>query len=390
MTRKEKGAYFTAIWPRYQRANRSEKKQILDEFCANTCHNRKYAIGLLNAPLHRSKKSKKPGRRSKYCTPSFFEVLLCIWKTSDFMCSSRLKPVISDWLPYYESQYGCVDDETKSLLHMVSSATLNRILKPQRIRNAKGFCGTKPGSMLRTQIPIRTDNWDITAPGFMEADTVAHCGNSLAGDFVWSLTMTDIHSAWTECRAVWNKGAEGVVKQVHDIERNLPFKLLGFDCDNGSEFLNYHLVRYFSNRETPVGVTRSRPYKKNDNAHVEQKNWTHPRHLLGYDRIGNPDLVELINDLYANEFSLYQNYFCPSMKLVSKTKINSKYKRTYDDPKTPYERLMASDKISGETKNMLLDIKKSVNPFKLKKTIERKLKIIFKEIKVTSNVRKRI
>ena len=386
----DRRAYLKAIWVRYNSAPRTAKKPILDEFCAVCGYNRKYAIVLLNKPLLRVSRKGKPGRRSKYADQRFLEVLGRIWTASDFMCSRRLKAIIPEWLPHYEQAYKPVDEKTKSLLLTISAATLDRVLKPLRLRRGKGRSGTKPGTLLRTQIPIRTSNWDIDSPGFMEADTVAHCGNSLAGDFVWSLTMTDIYTGWTECRAVWNKAAPGVVKQVHDIERNLPFKLRGFDCDNGSEFLNHHLVRYFSGRRVPVSFTRSRPYKKNDNAHVEQKNWTHPRHLLGYDRLDNPALLDLINDLYANEWSLYQNYFCPSMKLTSKTKINSKYKKTYDKPTTPYQRLIASGKTIPGLQSLLIDTHQNLNPFKLKKAIEKKLNIIFKGITVTSNVRLRV
>ena len=306
------------------------------------------------------------------------------------MCSSQLKTVIPMWLPYYEQEYKPIDDETRLLLLSVSPATLDRILSPVRARHRKGLCGTKPGTLLRNQIPIRTDNWDIGSPGYMEADTVAHCGSMLEGDFVWSLTMTDIYTGWTECRAVWNKGADNVVAQIHDIERNLPFRLLGFDCDNGSEFLNYHLVRYFTDRRAPVCMTRSRPYKKNDNAHVEQKNWTHPRHLLGYDRICEPSITPAINDLYANEWSLYQNHFCPSVKIISKTRINCKYKKTHDKPATPYQRLIASETLSDETKIMLDNLHNSINPFILKRIIENKLKHIFKYITVNSNLRRRV
>jgi len=376
----DRRSYLLTVRPRYLKAGRAEKVQILNEFCAVCGYHRKYATNLMNKPVRVTKKG-KPGRKSKYRGQRFSEVLQRIWHVSDFMCSRRLKAIIPEWLPSYEEEYKPVDGETKALLLTVSTSTLDRILKPLRGRLGRGLYGTKPGTLLKTQIPIRTDNWDITVPGFMEADTVAHCGSSLAGDFVWSLTMTDIHTGWTECRAVWNKAAMGVIEQVHDIERNLPFKLRGFDCDNGSEFLNHHLVRYFTNRKVPVGFTRSRPYKKNDNAHVEQKNWTHPRQLLGYDRIDNPALVAQINDLYANEFSLYQNYFCPSMKLVSKTRLNSKYKRTYDDPRTPYQRLIASGKRARSTQKMLADIKKSINPFKLKKAIDRKAKAIFKNLR---------
>jgi len=155
----------------------------------------------------------------------------------------------------------------------ISPSTIDRLLKPVRTQfTNKGHCGTKPGTLLKNQIPIQTSTWDCSQPGFFEADTVAHCGNSLAGNFVWSLTFTDILTAWTENRAVWNKGAQGVLDQIKHIEQNLVFPILGFDCDNGSEFLNYHLFRYFTDRPVlPVRFTRSRPYKKNDNAHVEQK-----------------------------------------------------------------------------------------------------------------------
>jgi hypothetical protein len=281
--------------------------------------------------------------------------------------------------------------ETHEQLLSVSAATIDRLLKPVRATHGrKGLGGTKPGSLLKNQIPIRTHFWDVSQPGFMEADTVAHCGNSLAGDFVWSLTMTDIHTTWTENRATWNKGAEGVLTQIKDIEAWLPFALLGFDCDNGSEFLNYHLLRYFTDHPSAPAFTRSRPYKKNDNAHVEQKNWSHVRQLFGYDRFEDRGLVDLMNDLYANEWSLYQNHFCPSMKLREKRRINSKYYKKYDAPQTPYLRVLASEHVTEEAKERLRNLHMSLNPFILKRTIEKKLKVIFQHVKVTSNVRQRI
>jgi hypothetical protein len=388
MGHKEKRAYLEAIRQRYATASRKGKRQILDEFCAVCGYNRKYAIRLLNrAP--RRKKCKR-GRKSRYTDTAFLKALFCIWKATDFMCSTRLKVCIPLWLPFYEQSFEPLAAEVHDKLLSISRPTLDRVLKPLRGRYRKGLCGTKPGSMLRNQIPIRTDNWDITRPGFMEADTVAHCGNSLAGDFTWSLIMTDIHTAWTECRAVWNKGSADVLEKITHIERSLPFSLLAFDCDNGSEFLNHHLVRYFADRDSPVFFTRSRPYKKNDNAHVEQKNWAHPRHLLGYDRIDNPAVVPLINNLYASEWSLYQNHFCPSVKLVSKTRIGSRYRKTYDAPATPYQRLMASPLVPQETKRQLQTTHKTLNPFYLKTAIERKLKTIFNQLSVTSILRQRI
>jgi hypothetical protein len=388
MGRKEKAAYLEAIRKRYRKASRHEKKAILDEFCTICRYHRKYAIRLLRKP--RNQQRAKRGKKPVYAAPRFLKALQSIWKASDFMCSRRLKVVIPVWLPFYEQSVEPVDDEVRSRLLAISHATLDRVLKPLRTKYRKGLCGTKPGSMLRNQIPIRTDNWDITQPGFMEADTVAHCGTSLAGEFVWSLIMTDIHTAWTEGRAVWNKGSQGVIEQVQDIERRIPFTLRGFDCDNGSEFLNYHLERYFAVRQDPVHFTRSRPYRKNDNAHVEQKNWAQARHMLGYDRIENPATLPLINDLYANEWSLYQNHFCPSLKLKSKLRIGSRYRKAYHDPRTPYQRILESPNISLQTKQALTLTHGSLNPFELKKTIERKLKAIFKLVTVTSILRQRV
>jgi len=224
----------------------------------------------------------------------------------------------------------------------------------------------------------------------MEADTVAHCGNSLAGDFIWSLTLTDIHAGWTECRATWNNGATGVIKQIKNIQTKLPFELKGFDCDNGSEFLNHHLLRYFTEHKPKIKFTRSRPYKKNDNAHVEQKNWTHVRHLLGYDRLDNHKLVETINKLYVKQWSLYQNHFRPTLKLKEKKRINSKYYRKYETPQTPYQRLIESQHLSEESKSTLRKQHQTLDPFKLKQHINKQQKKIFKLVSVTSNVRQRL
>jgi hypothetical protein len=224
----------------------------------------------------------------------------------------------------------------------------------------------------------------------MEADTVAHCGNNIEGDYIHSITMTDILTGWTESRATWNKGAEGVKVQVQDIEENLPFPIQGFDCDNGSEFLNYHLYGYFRNRKVPVEFTRSRPNRKNDNAYVEQKNWTYVRHMLGYERLEDTILVDLLNDLYANEWSLFQNHFCPTLKLKEKIKINSKYRKRYETPKTPYQRIVASAHIQKGTKRRLEDVHLTLNPFRLKKVINAKLKTIFTSVRLSNNVRTRI
>lgn len=190
-----------------------------------------------------------------------------------------MKIALPLWLPHYEKTYGGLDTQVMDLLLSMSSATIDRQLTPLRLKYGMSYGGTKPGSILKKHIPIKTEQWNETEPGFVEADTVAHCGGSMSGEFIWSLTLTDIYSGWTEIRSVWNKGSAGVVEQIQDIEKGLPFSLKGFDCDNGSEFLNHHLLRYFADPDDPqkhrLQFTHSRPYKKDDNAHVEQKNWTH-------------------------------------------------------------------------------------------------------------------
>jgi hypothetical protein len=290
-------------------------------------------------------------------------------------------------LPFYERKHGLPKEIVDQLLSM-SERTIDRLLQPIKAHYPKRLGGTKPGSLLKKHIPIKTNQWNETQPGFVEADTVAHCGTSLLGNFVWSITLTDIYSGWTENAAVWNKGAHGVLTQIERIEKRLPFGILGFDCDNGSEFLNYHLVRYFQERKKPIQFTRSRPYHKGDNAHVEQKNWTHVRQLFGYYRFENPELVALMNDLYANEASLLHNFFYPAMKLQDKERIQAKIKKKYDQPKTPYQRLMASSSISEIQKMKLKQLFESLNPFELQETLQSKLQYIFSFIDLKLRGRK--
>lgn len=316
-----------------------------------------------------------------------------IWFASDQPCSKRLHALMPDWLPYYEKEHGDLSNFVRLQLLCISPSSIDRALKQTKATcSRKDLSGTKSGTLLKNQIPIKTNQWEDNKPGFLEADSVAHCGNSLEGDFVWSITFTDIHTTWTENRAIWNKGSSGVIEQVQDLEATLPFKIKGFDCDNGSEFLNHHLLRYFTDRPKgqEIRFTRSRPYHKNDNAHVEQKNWTHVRHLLGYDRLDHPKLAKLVNDLYRHEWCLYQNHFLPTMKCIKKEKVNSRDRKQYDKPKTPYLRILECAEISDEIKRKLNAEHLQLNPFELKRQIEKKLRMIFSYVKVTQNVRKRI
>jgi hypothetical protein len=374
--------YLEAIRERYHRASKKTKSVILDEFCATCGYNRKYAIRVLRKLPTATAPKCRPGPRALYQGDKLLLTLKRLWFATDQMCSKRLKAALPLWLQFYEQEFEPLPAEVKAKLLSASSATIDRLLKPVRARYPKGRCTTKPGTLLKNQIPIRSASWDISQPGFFEADTVAHCGNSMAGDFVYSLTFTDIFSGWTENRAVWGRGSLGVLREITDIEHHIAFPILGFDCDNGSEFLNHHLVRYFTDRpQGPVLFTRSRPYQKNDNAFVEQKNWTHVRQLLGYDRLDKPQLVPLVNDLYKNEWSLFTNFFCPTLKLKEKQRVNSKYVRKYEVPRTPFQRLLASDNLTPEARHRLAEVYNSLNPFTLKRNIDHKLKAIFHNLK---------
>ena len=377
---------------RYLRGNRAVKKQMLDEFCDTHGYHRKSATRLLNQFPIPDKSPRKPGKNKQYKPEILLEPLKTLWLATDQMCGKRLKQALPLWLAHYDKHFDKLPEPVYMQLLTMSAATIDRLLKPIKTRYEKGLSGTKPGSLLKTQIPINTDQWDIKKVGFMEADTVAHCGTSLIGDFVWSLTLTDIASGWTENRATWNKGAAGVIEQIKHIEASLPFPILGFDSDNGSEFLNYHLLRYFTERpnQQAVQFTRSRPYKKNDNAHVEQKNWTHVRQLLGYHRFDNMKIVPLMNDLYANELSLLSNFFYPCIKLTNKVRIKSSIKKTYDIPQTPYQRLMASTCLTQERKYALEEKFNTLDPFLLQKIIQSKLKSIFRYVDILNKPRKAI
>ena len=388
MGKNEKRAYLKEIKSRYRKANKEYKARILDEFCQVCHYNRKYAIRLLSKKIQQT--PKKAGRKPVYSDPKLIEAIETIWLSADQPCSRRLKALLPLWVPFLDHVAHNIPEAVFSLLGDISSSTIDRILKASRVKHPKGISGTKPGNMLKSQIQIRTGPWDVSGPGFMEADTVAHCGNTMAGDFIWSLTMSDIYSGWTENRAVWNKGSIGVRQQIKSIEQALPFPLLGFDCDNGSEFLNHHLWRYFAEHPGKPSFTRSRPYHKNDNAHVEQKNWSHVRQLFGYDRFSDPKLVEMMNDLYSREWSLLQNFFMPSLKLKEKVRIGGRYRKRYFDPETPCQRLLDCPSVPEETKAQLAKTLSTLNPFGLRCIIDRKLKDIFKYVSVTSNVRQRI
>lgn len=362
--------YLARIHARYQRAGKEHKSKILDEFCAVCGYHRKSALRLLHRPLQARRR--RPGPKPIYDPKVLRPILTRLWLATDQMCSLRLHAALPQWLPFVEAA-----PQVRQKLASISRAGIERILSPVRVRYARRARPTKPVTLLRQQVPLRGGPPDTSRPGHIEADTVAHGGDSSAGDFIYSLSFTDLYSGWTEIRAVWNKGAAGISEQLKHIEARVPFNLVSFHCDNGSEFLNWPLYQQLTGRKQPVRFTRSRPYRKNDNAHVEQKNWTHVRQLFGHERLEHPELVAPMNALYAQEWSLFQNHFCPSVKLLHKEKRGSRYRRRYEPPRTPYARLLQSRQVSAQHKERLRAEHERLNPFELKKRIEEKLRVFF-------------
>jgi hypothetical protein len=286
--------YLNSIYQRYRISSKTEKGIILREFCIATKYNFSYASHLLNNYCPSNKSCKKKGRPKTYNTQEIIKPLQQIWLSANLPCSKLLKQIIPLWLVHYENNYGNLETSVRKNLLKISAPTLDRILKPIRIKYiTKGKCTTKPGAVLRDIIPIKKCVWDEKRPGFIEADTVAHCGESTDGTYVNTVDIVDLATGWTEQRAVWGKGFYNTMSALTDIENSLPFELLGFDSDNGGEFINYHLHKYYTKRAKPVQFTRSRAYKKDDNAHIEQKNWTHVRQWIGYDSLLAPVIIGL-------------------------------------------------------------------------------------------------
>jgi transposase InsO family protein len=366
------------IHGRYQRAGRPHKTRILDEFCATCGYHRKAGLRLLNRPLP-SSPPKRPGPKRLYEPSQVLPVLKAIWLASDQLCSKLLKAALGQWLEHYERGTAPLPEAFRKRLLGISPAQIDRLLRPVRVQHPKkGLSATRPGTLLRQAVPTRSGPPDTGRPGSVEADTVAHCDDTTEGDYVNSLTFTELYSGWTENRAVWNKSAEAVLVALQELEQVVPYSMKDFHTDNGGEFLNWALHRYLTGRTVKLPWTRSRAYRKNDNAHCEQKNWTHVRQLFGHERFGHPQLVGLMNELYAKEWSQFTNHFKPTFKLLRRQKQQGKTKRVYEtQPQTPYQRLLASPDIPEAAKAKLRAQHAALNPFELKKNIELKLKKFF-------------
>ena len=364
---------------------------MLNDLESFTSYDRKYAIRILSAKTDLDIRSKIPRKARKAVYGSDVIVrLIKIWKTWDYPCGVRLKSQTEEMVEALER---CgelkLNPEVKKQLLKISARTIDRRLKRereiQRVKNKRGFCTTKPGT-LKSKIPVRKGcDWDENIPGYEEIDTVAHNGGDSSGEFVYSLNSTDIYSGWTETAAGLGKSQRTVIEAELQgrIISALAFKLKGVDGDSGSEIINILLYKYC--QANNIDFTRSRPYHANDGCHVEEKNWTHVRKLIGYGRLDAPEQVNALNDLYRNELRLYMNFFQPHMKCVFKEYLGSKCKKKYEI-KTPYQWLMKSDKITNAKKKELTDLYLSLNPVELKRNIEKKLAGISKLAKkLTSN-----
>lgn len=379
MSMQSRREYLAAIYRRYRHAPKREKSTMLKELCRATGYHRKYATRILNAPLRRT----PPPRQKRGCVytneHTFF--LKKIWAILDYPCGQRLHPIVPEMITVLARwRELVVPPGIANHLRRMSAATIDRKLARFRHEAGRRLRGTtKPGSLLKKQIPIVLSRWNETRPGFTELDLVAHCGNSTAGDFVSTLNITDLATGWSEEEAMLGKAQTRVLEALHAIRGRLPFPLLGLDPDNGSEFINWQLWRYCQHEK--IDFTRGRPMRANDNAHIKQKNWTHVRKVVGYQRLETQAAADHLNALYQGPLRAYMNCFQPVMKLVKKERIylcdgrqvGGRLKRHYDIPKTPYQRVLDSPDVPEETKTKLRTWYATCNPAALKRDIERRL-----------------
>jgi len=377
----------------YKRAMKKEKGRILDSIVEIIGYNRNYAARVLRnygrklimekggqriiflGSLIKEKKRTRP----KIYNEEVLKVLKKIWAIMDFICGKRLKAMMEIIIEKLEETKELIIDRgVKEKLLKISSSTIDRLLREERKKmELKNRAHTKPGSLLIREVPIKTfSELKEEKPGYLVIDLVGHDGGFNNGEFNYTLNCTDIATGWVECVAILNKAQIWTINAIDIIKKNLPFPILGIHSDNGSEFINAHFIKYC--KENNILFTRSRPYKKNDTCYVEQKNWSIVRRLVGYYRYDSKESLQILNQLYKY-FRLYNNFFQPNMKLISKVRISSKIKKNYDEPKTPFQRLLQSSFICSETKEKLKDIYKNLKLLELIKIIQYHKELLFKK-----------
>ena len=377
MSKETKDEVLARLRRRYVKAGASHKTGLLDQAVELLGYHRKAAIRALRQPPPPEvvpRVNLVLGRPRTYHPQSLLPILKPIWFRAFQPCGSRLHALLPEWLPAYELDHRRIDADLRQCLLRASARTLDRLIAPLRVGLARRG-GTRPGSMLRQSIPIR-GTWTEEGPGWLEMDTVALCGGRLDDCHLWMLDAVDIRTDWTELRALENRGQHCTLEQIAHLEARLPFALLGLDSDNGGEFINHHLVAYLGQRSKPVLFTRGRPYKKNDNARVEQRNWTHVRQHFGYERYDNPQVAPMINSLCEGALGQLLNHFLPTHLLKEKRRKGNRTVRVYGAASTPYTRVLATEQVSPANKAQLQKLHEQLNPFALARHVEQQKKAI--------------
>lgn len=363
--------YFRVMYFRYREAEGRSRGGILDEFCLTPGYNRKYAIRMLNGPPPSGRQRKRARIRKPRYGQAVISILTEVWKAAGYPWSVRLKALLPSWLPWIRQRYAMSQETEQQLLALSARQMDRRLASRKRERRRRIYGSTKPGTLLKHHIPVKTDRWSVQRPGFVEVDLVAHSGNWGEGEFVHTLNLTDIYSAWTESRALLGNSEIAVQRALGQMQASLPFRLLGVDADNGGEFINWHLKRWCDAQQ--IQLTRGRPYKKDDNAHIEQKNWTHVRKLLGWEGYDTPAAVEAIHGLHREELRLWMNLYLPSVKLEKKVRVGAKVRRVYSPAQTPGERVLASGLGTAEQVAHWNQIRSRLDPFELSRRIDNQL-----------------
>ena len=377
MSKETKEQILTRLRRRYTTAGAEHKAKLLDQAVELLGYHRKAAIRALRQAQPKEVAPKANvvlGRPKTYHPESLLPILKPIWFSAFQPCGRRLHALLPEWLPAYEADHRRIHADLRQALLGASARTLDRLLAPLRVGLARRG-GTRPGSLLRQSIPIR-GTWTEEGPGWLEMDTVALCGGALDDLHLWMLDAVDIRTDWTELRALENRGQACTLQQIAHLERSLPFALLGLDSDNGGEFINHHLVAYLKQRPKPVLFTRGRPYKKNDNARVEQRNWTHVRQQFGYERYDNPAVAALMNRLCAGALGQLLNHFLPTHLLKAKRRKGKRTVRVYGPALTPYARVLAASEVTPAKKAELRKLHAQLNPLALAREVERQKKAI--------------
>ena len=381
MSNEDKAIYINRQRERYQEfESRQGKSLLITEVCGFLNVSRDHAIRILNSKIQGPRSH--PGPKVKY-TDDLVPHLKKLYYLMRQPCAKRMKEAMPHWIASYQRHYACLSEEQVQKLLGMSASTIGRMLT--MIRRQSGLSGTRPPKSFwyRSVVPIKPKDWDVKSPGHFQSDTVAHCGTSLQGSFANTITLTDIHTGWTENFAVSTKSAARVREGLIQLEKRLFFEIISIKFDSGSEFMNYGVISYLrdgfykNQRRTPIDIFRSRPYQKNDNCYVEQKNFTHVRELFGYDRIEDKSLVDLMNEIYQNYFNPLQNYFLPTMKILSKHRIGGRIIKKYDTPKTPLQRLLESTEGESDRIEALKKHYQVLDPIDLQLGLESKLKEFF-------------